>query len=247
MPHMNPLWPTRLRRACEQVGQLREGAARDEARGEVWLILNAVISRFLRGHARTLGRISAQDREDIAAQKSLDLLRRIEQGTWDMEEREPAEIAGFLSQVARYGLLDFLRADRRRKDPPPPREMDSEGMSEWAPPDDPGIPRAPLGTTEPPDLRVERREYVRALRQCVAHLTDRARRIWFFRVLCSMPSKEIASHPDVRLKSGHVDVVLQRARQAMRECMEQQGYEPRDMPPGTFVELWRAYRFGEEA
>jgi len=223
MPHMNPLWPTRLRRACEQVGQLREGAARDEARGEVWLILNAVISRFLRGHARTLGRISAQDREDIAAQKSLDLLRRIEQGTWDMEEREPAEIAGFLSQVARYGLLDFLRADRRRKDPPPPREMDSEGMSEWG------------------------REYVRALRQCVAHLTDRARRIWFFRVLCSMPSKEIASHPDVRLKSGHVDVVLQRARQAMRECMEQQGYEPRDMPPGTFVELWRAYRFGEEA
>jgi hypothetical protein len=56
-----------------------------------------------------------------------------------------------------------------------------------------------------------------------------------------MRTKEIAAHPRVGLKPGHVDVLMQRARSGIRECMQQKGYQPQDMLPGTFVELWRIF------
>ena len=60
-------------------------------------------------------------------------------------------------------------------------------------------------------------------------------------------TKEIAAHPLVSLKAGHVNVLLHRAREAMRTCMRSKGHEPRDMPVGTFVELWKACRLDEAA
>ena len=98
---------------------------------------------------------------------------------------------------------------------------------------------------EPPDRRLQRKEFVEALRGCAERLEGRARLVWLFRVFCNMPSKEIAAHPEVGLKPGNVDVILQRTRQAMRACMLRNGYEARDMPPGTFVEMWRVFRFEE--
>ena len=60
-----------------------------------------------------------------------------------------------------------------------------------------------------------------------------------------MSSKEIASHPEVCLKPNHVDVILLRARQLITKCMRSRGYEPGDALPGTFVELWKAFRVQE--
>ena len=57
-----------------------------------------------------------------------------------------------------------------------------------------------------------------------------------------MPSKDIAVHPELCLKASYVDVLLQRVRQAIRDCMLRKGFEAQDMPPGTFAELWGAFR-----
>jgi hypothetical protein len=59
-----------------------------------------------------------------------------------------------------------------------------------------------------------------------------------------MPSKEIALHPEVKLKIGHVDVILQRSREAIRNCMKHKGFETGHMPPGTFTELWLSFQIG---
>lgn len=91
---------------------------------------------------------------------------------------------------------------------------------------------------EQPDNLVERREFTAALRRCAAELDTRSRRIWFLRILCEMSSKKIATHPQVSLGVNHVDVLLYRARRMIRECMSTKGFEPGDMPPGTFIELW---------
>jgi DNA-directed RNA polymerase specialized sigma24 family protein len=88
---------------------------------------------------------------------------------------------------------------------------------------------------------VERKEFVEALRHCTERLKVRARFAWFLRVFHEMSSKEIATHPAVRLKVSHVDVLLQRSRKAIRDCMERRGFEPKDMPSGAFVELWQAF------
>ena len=60
-----------------------------------------------------------------------------------------------------------------------------------------------------------------------------------------MSTKEISGHPDVGLSTGHVDVVLQRCRERMRKCMTSKGFEVLNVPPGTFTELWRAFRMDE--
>ena len=98
------------------------------------------------------------------------------------------------------------------------------------------------GACEAPDVRVERREFIAALLLCVKKLQPRAQRIWFLRVFYDMPSKEIAVHPQVSARPNHVDVLLQRSRRSVRECMRRRGFEPHEMPVGTFVELWRALR-----
>jgi DNA-directed RNA polymerase specialized sigma24 family protein len=89
---------------------------------------------------------------------------------------------------------------------------------------------------------VERREFARALRKCAEALDARSRLIWFFRVFYSMATKDIAIHPNIDLKTGHVDVLLQRARKAIRKCMQSSGFDPNEIPRGAFAELWSAFR-----
>jgi DNA-directed RNA polymerase specialized sigma24 family protein len=91
-------------------------------------------------------------------------------------------------------------------------------------------------------MRVERRDFAQALRGCAEELKPRSRLVWFLRIFCSMSSKEIAVHPEVKIKASHVDVLMQRARDAVRDCMRRKGYKPQDMPPGTFVEIWKTFR-----
>lgn len=229
-----PRWPARLKDLCLALGSARDGPEREDARGEIWLLLNSSILQYLQFHTARLGKASREDREDIAAQKALGLMSRLEEGLWDVSDRTPSEITGFLSKVARNGLVDLLRETGRRVEPKEDDrpEWDVGGSSQ----------ESTVNRADSPDIQVERKEFASELRRCAEQLSPRSRLVWFFRVFLEMSTKEIAAHPEVGLKTGHVDVLMQRARDAIRDCMHRKGYEPHDMPPGTFVELWRAFR-----
>jgi len=235
-PDRLPRWPARLQELCARLPPPGICAPPDALRGEIWLLLHSALSGYLHRHAIHLGAVPAEDLEDLAAEKSLDLLRRCEQGTWSLEGREPGEIAVYLSRAARNGLLDLRRRGHRRFTAGPTDEEEAP----W----DRSVAQNPGPGADAPDTGVERREFVRALRTCAERLNARDRRIWFFRTFYEMSSKEIAAHPEVGLKAGHVDVLLQRCRQAIRTCLAGHGYAPGDMPRGVFGALWRAFHAG---
>ena len=222
-----PRWPGRL---CELHDVLRRESGRgihEKALQEAWILIHGAVFRYLGAHASTLGSAPREDLEDLASEKSLDLVRRIESGSWDLSGRDPGEVAGFLSTVARNGLVDLFRKKGKMT----------------AVEDDADLPDVPRDASpEPPEAAVERRAFAGALRDCAGELSGRDRTVWFFRVFYDLSSKEIARHPEVRLKAPHVDVILQRCRNAVRECMDGKGYRPEDVLPGTFAELWSTFR-----
>jgi DNA-directed RNA polymerase specialized sigma24 family protein len=227
-------WPSRLKEFSKELLNPRDEHSREEARGKVWKILNGAICLYIRLHASRLGRITREDREDMAADKSLHLLHRIESGGIDFSDRLPSEIAGFISRTVRNELLDFLRKEGRRV------ELIKEDRPEW------DVCNTENGktmsATVAPDVLVQRREFAEALRRCVELLDPRAALCWFFRVFYEMASRDIAVHPKIRLNAGHVDVLLQRSRKMIRDCVRRSGFDPHEMPPGTFIELWKTFR-----
>lgn len=229
-----PRWPDHLKTLVGEIRRVGDDSVRSDLLGKIWLILNASISEYLRIHGTRLGKIPLEDAEDIAAQKSLEILRRIDLGTWETADATASKITGFLSRVARNGLVDRLRMEGRRVEPA------DEEHPEWEVADP--ARSIPVSVIDPPDGAVERKEFAAALRHCVEQLDPRSRLIWLFRVFAEMSSREIAGHPEVQLKVGHVDVLLQRSRQAVRNCVIKKGHDPEEMPPGTFIELWKSFR-----
>ena len=244
LPSYQANWPVRLRELCQSLQDDADAAQKDAARGEAWLLLNSSIFRYLRYQRIRLGGVETADLEDIAAQKSLDLLQKSEQGTWDLTDRSPGEITSFLATVARNGLMDLMRYKGRQllHDPVEDPDFNVSGPDPTRTANTAVRDATTRGTADRPSLRVERREFVEALRICAEELQPRSRQVWLFRVFLDMPSKEIAIHPEVGLEPSHVDVILQRAREAVRACMAGKGYRPQDMPPGTFVMLWKTFR-----
>lgn len=227
-------WQARLKELCVTLRDSVDEFARDQVRTEAWLLLNSAIMRYLRYHVTRFGQVGSEDLQDIASQKSLDLMCRAESGSWDISRRLPSEIAGFLSTVARNGLVDVLRKSGRyvEHQQEDRTDLDRDGVQ----------PRQVVHSSDPPDLHLQRREFAMALRRCADKLDPRSRLVWFFRVFYDMSSKQIGGHPEIRLKASHVDVLLQRARHAIAKCMQGQGFDRYDIPPGTFVALWKAFR-----
>ncbi len=228
----DPQWPARLSELCALLGRAPTPAARDRACGEAWVLLNINLRRYLRLHASRLGCVPASDVEDIAAAKALDLIRKAESGASGALARRCDEIPGFLSTIARNGLVDHLRRTGRLVplDAYEPRNGHSVHLDLISGPDG------------DPNRAVECNEFAAALCACAEGLKPRTRRIWFFRVFYEMSTKEIANHPEVGLNPGHVDVVLQRAREHITRCMADKGHFAKDMPAGTFAELLRVFR-----
>jgi RNA polymerase sigma factor (sigma-70 family) len=222
------LWPVHLTDLALRLRAPLDPATRAALRGELWVVLQAALMRFLRAHAGARS-ASREDLEDLAATKALELLRRAESGAWDPGGRSAESVVGYVASMARHGLADLGRRNRReaRSDDP---AWESRVL-------DPG---AAAGRTPPSHAEAEGREFAAALADCVERLEGRARRVWFFRAYFEMSSREIAAHPEVRLTAAHVDVVVQRARRALRECMERKGHDPGDAPAGAFLELWRS-------
>jgi RNA polymerase sigma factor (sigma-70 family) len=233
-PNPAPKWPGRFVESCRILRSDDDKTDVEHARGRLWLILNSVIYRSASYHASRYGGVPREELEDIAAQKALDLLRRLQSGDLDLADREPPQLTAFLSSVAEHGLMDLFRRQGRKAQP----------IDECAT-NGPGVTVTNPAAVPNPEHSVESKAYAKALRSCAEKLENRARTIWIFRVLYEMSSKEISSHPEVRVKPGYIDVILQRARDALRECMRRQGHDTHQIPTGVVVELWRAFRLDE--
>ncbi len=229
-----PRWPIRLRAGLLDLRSAGDDRNRDDALRRAWDILGPVLGSFLRRHEHRLGSLPEEDRRDVAAQKSLEILRNVESGKWDPSGRAGGEIAAYVSTVARNGLVDRLRESGRQA-----YSLDEETAPE-------PTPDRTRGGAKPmtQDQRVRGREFATGLRECARALRMRDRRIWFFRAFLEMPSREIAGHPTVALKASHVDVILKRAREALVDCLRRKGIDSSDLAPGAFTELW--FEFGPE-
>ncbi len=225
-------WPERVIELARAWQAQREPARRERLLGELWTLLNAAVMRYLRVHGRRYGSPSAEDLEDIAADKALDLIRRIDGHRWDVAGARPAQVCAFVSTLARNGLIDHYRVVGRKR-------MEDLEAADRADP----VPTAAVRPrVESPEARVERERFVEALERCAALLSPRARTAWFLRVLLDLPSRRIGAHPEVGMKPAAVDMALSRARAVIRACMAERGYDVTNAPEGTFPLIWNALR-----
>jgi DNA-directed RNA polymerase specialized sigma24 family protein len=205
----------------------RKTSARPESRERFWVLLNLVLAQRLQLHSRTLGWIGTERIQDLASEKALDLVGKLDCGSWDPTESSPGELVSFVSTVARNALVDEYRRIGRQP-------VDSAGVDHL---------HAPAHrNADAPHLLVERKEFISHLIGCAERLKPPHRTVWLFRVLYEMPSQRIARHPEVRLKAGHVDMILSRCRNLIRRCMRSKGLDVQALPPGTFAELWKTFR-----
>ena len=225
-----PAWPARLIDVGRRLS--RSGRPTDEGPllGELWCLLTTALRQRVGAEARRTGTIGPEDTEDLVAEKSLEIARKIDEGKWDLAGSSPPEVMRFLSTVARNGLVDHLRRTNRSP------------MVSGEPDDASRATDAAAEAAASADTAALRGEFVQALVRCADRLSPEHRRIWFLRVFHEMPSRHIASHPEVQRTVGHVDVIQQRCRRQVRTCMEKSGFDPGDIPPGTFAALWRAFR-----
>ena len=221
-------WPARvleLAGACREAG---DAAVRDAALAELWTLLHLGLARYVRVHAARRGRLAPEDVRDIASDKSLELVQKLEAGEWDPTAAGPAQLCAFLSTLARNGMVDHFRSNARWRAPGArPAQVSSDET------------RRPQ---EAPSRELWRVLFPAALAECLGRLTPRARTIWILRVLYEMPSKGIGGHPDVRVSPAAVDVSLARSRIALRRCMNRKGFDSRELPRGTFAALWEMLR-----
>ena len=226
----SPEWPLEVARLQTR---LRDsgGAAREASRAALWSLLVEALAGVLRGYARRAGATDTDALEDIACEKALEMHARSESGAWDATGRSAGEIVRYVAHAACNGWLDHQVRTRREVRVEQEAEFDVEtvdGSTEFA----------PVAAESGPEGSVIARELASALRGCLEMLPGRERRVWFFRAYYEMSSRDIASHPDVDLRLGHVDVVNQRARDALRACTLGKGHDLVELPPEAFVELW---------
>ena len=219
-------WPARVIALASMCGAAQEAESRRAALGDLWTLVHLGLARYVRFHAGRLGPVSAEDVRDIAADKTLALMRKLEAGEWSPAGCDAGQLCAFLSTLARNGLVDHLR----RAAAAHPRPVASAALGE-----DPE-PRP----HEAPSRALFRILFPRALVDCLAALSPRARRIWFLRAFYDLPSKSISRDAGVRTSSAAVDMTLARVRVALRVCMRRKGFDVRELPPGTFVAVWEA-------
>lgn len=228
----SPRWPLHVTEAATAL-RGAQPAARPGARAALWPLVHAALFASLRVQAGRVATVRNEDLEDMASQKALELLVQAEEGTWDPRGRADHEVAGYLAKVARHALIDFAR--RRGREVP-----EYDDAEAWAVAIAERVPEP----ARPEDTLVAR-EFARALRICSDALAPRARSAWFRRAFLERPSSEIAARLGVKV--AHVDVIVQRARAALRECMRTKGHPGSELMPGAFVEIWSALEGGGPA
>lgn len=229
-----PQWPVRiieLARAWKGAGS---AGARQTLLGELWLLLNGALLRFLEPAAA--GRpffVDPEVRRDIASEKALGLVRKLESGEWDPGASPPGQLFAFLGVVARNGLADYERtsaAERRRAER---IERDADEPDRWMHPH----PEEPS-----PETAAWRERFAGGLLECLRALTPRLQVIWFLKVFYELGSRDVGRHPELNMKPGAVDVAWGRCRRQVQACLEARGFSTRVLPVGTFTTLWQVFR-----
>lgn len=223
IPPAAPAWAGRIAPLIQELHD-SSGAPREARRAELWLLLHAALFAALRAQARRIIPVSAEDLEDLASAKSLELLQRAEGNRWEPGARSAGDLMGYLWRVARNALVDLAR--RRGREAPP----GTNGAS-W----DEGRDDHSEREAGPLDMTLAR-EFVSDLSGCLGGLSPRSRAVWTLRALLERPSREIAER--LALKAAHVDVLVQRARQSLTQCMAAKGHTSSDVHPQAFVLLW---------
>lgn len=230
-------WAEQLVLLARQLAGSLDDDSRARARGELWLLLSAVLARFARSQVHTLGSLSREDLEDLVATKALDLMHRIEQGKLVLGREGDGDVAGFIATTSRNAIIDHLRRERTRR---------GDGDASGEPVDVTQLAIDPAHDGDAPTNRVELEELTRALEACVESLAPRARRIWIYRTFLEMSSREIAAHPDVRLTPANVDVIVARTRSTLRDCLKQGGFDASHLAVAGMARLWdRFVRVGQ--
>jgi len=163
-----------------------EGAAhtfpRSRLRSELWVLVTGLLTQYVRRYGSS--RLDLDTQRDIISEKALEVMLRIDQGKWAPACSGPAKVTRFLSSVARFGVIDCIRATTRE---PLANESHQAAVSTGSGP--------PIGERGGPDRHdailtparsveagVDVREFVDALCGCLAGVTRRARWIWALRV-----------------------------------------------------------------
>jgi len=216
-----PAWSCQL---LDALARLESRSATVAERSLAWRLLHASLFAALRGQARRIAPMSQEDLEDVASAKALELLRQAEGGQWRARGRSAHELAGFVRRVARNGLVDLAR--RRGREGPPP-----EDETGWD-----ALQTETGDLTEDPAELAAAEEFVSALVECVGSLSARSRNIWFRSAVLGRPSRETAGALGLRV--GNVDVIAQRARRSLVDCMDRKGHRTADVAPRAFALLW---------
>lgn len=220
-------WPSRLTDLCESWKRATTDRERNRLLSEMWLLLNVGLTYYVRAHGGTYGRVDPEDARDIASEKAMVFLRRLDSEPTD-DPPSPARICAYVSTLARNGLVDTLRKQGRA------HNLEQKLVDLVTPPR--------LRSSNSSESNIQRSEFVDAICGCMSKMTPRARSVWFLRVFLDLPSKKIAAHPDVRMTAPGVDMLLTRTRRALRECMSAKGFDAGDAPTGTFLALWDLLR-----
>jgi RNA polymerase sigma factor (sigma-70 family) len=232
--HPTSLWPTRITSLSRGLAD-STGPRREALLAEIWVLLHSAVSHYAHLHESRMTRLDPDDHADLVSAKASDLVRRIDTGAWRPHDHAPAQVAAFASTAARNGLVDEIR--RRKRLTRAQFDEISRGDQEVV----------TLHRPDPqalPDERFESLEYGEALVDCLLGLKDRTRTILFFRLFYDMPTKIIASHPEIGSSVNSVDVILLRARQRLTKCMAGKGFDTTEIPAGTFGVVWRSLRMG---
>ncbi len=236
-PRPEPRWAARARQLARD---LRESGAPNDAKrihAELWFCLGVAMLAFVRRSCGPTCPLSTDEVQDVAWSRTHEVMRRAGERTWDPGEMTPGELAAYIAAVARHAVIDAVRKRSRETS-----VADWERAVETERGIEPASGRAP----ETAEAEVQRKEFTRALRSCLARLAPRSRCAWLLRALYDMSSREIADHPDVAVRPDHVDVILPRVRVTLRHCLAQRGFERDDLPRGAFAELWSAFGRGSD-
>ena len=228
------LWPDRIRTLARAWHEEPSSARREGPQAELWTLGNLVLQKYVRVNAGRLGTIPLEDIRDIAADKTLDLLRRLDARTWAPWADTTAEVCSFLAVVARNGVVDFLR-ERRREVPHAVRWESGDDAAA-----DPMDVRPPASAPRDRAVPGEGAEYAKAILDCLSGVAAKARLVWFLRAFYELSSAQAARHPGVASKPAAVDTMVRRVRVRLRACLEGKGHDPERFPTGTFTALWDA-------
>ncbi len=220
--HRQAAWPQRI---IELAGRWSTGNGdRELILVELWPLLKLAVAQYIRIHVRTMGPIDEDEVHDLAAEKALCLVVKLESGDWTPSADAPARVRAMLSTVARHGLIDHLRSHGPQR---MVANFDPSGVANT--------------TARSAEAVADARRYASAIRECVNRLGPRAGTVWVLRVLLELPSKQVATHAAVDRKPEAVDMIFSRARAKVMGCLQRKGYSADNVPPGAFVHLWDAF------